>query len=211
MILVSKAMQKPASSRWRKPVLRLFFIVLAVSLGVNLHSYFVVQTSMQAASNNKDNRAFEEWTSLIGFIAYLLDKANTNFEVEDAWTLSRTTEGVSRIFTSSLESAGGSVKNLSSEITYAMVWLTESTNAMYSGNQTGSVALRELEPAILVKIENLTANIRAIVTSTNIGFLHKNFGSLSQWLEENNLINLLIDRCEEIRAIGQEIYGYYFG
>lgn len=204
-------MQKPSLPKWKKLVLSLFLIILLASLGFNLYSYFVAQPAMQAAANNKDNRAFEEWTSLIGFIAYLLDKANTNFEVEDAWTLSRTTEDVSRIFTSSLESAGGSAKNLSSEITYAMFWLTQSTNAMFSGNQTGSVTLRELEPAILVKKENLTAAIRAIATSAFDPLQHNNSGSLSQWLEENNLTNLLIDRCKEVDDIGQEIYEYYFG
>lgn len=204
-------MQKPPLSKWKKLVLALFLIILLVSLGFNLYSYFVVQPSMQAASNNKDNRAFEEWTHLMGFIDYVLDKARTNFDVMDAMDLSRIADYTSQIFTPSLKSAGGSARDLGFEIRYAMMWLFESTSAIHSGNKTGTITLRELEPAILDKMENLTAAIRAIATSTSGVFLRDNFESLSQWLEENNLTDLLIDRCKEIQDIGQEIYEYYFG
>lgn len=204
-------MQKSSLSRMKKHVPSLVFIVLLFSLGSNLYSYLVIQPSMRAASNNKDNRAFEEWTHLLGFVTYVLDKASTNFEVEDAWTLSRTADRVSQIFTPTLKSAGGLTESLGHEIGYAMMWLDESTNAMFSGNQTGTVTLRELEPAILGKIENLTAPVKAIAASARAALLHDNYGSLSQWLDENDLTSPLINHCEKIREVGQEIYDYYFG
>ncbi len=203
-------MQVSSLSRWKKYVLSLFLVILLVSVGLNLYNFFFIQPSLQAASNNKDNQAFEDWTHFMYFIADLLEKARTNLEVEDAWTLSRIWGGTSAIFISSLESAGGPARDLGFEVGFAMMWLTESTDAIYIGNQT-SLALRELEPAVLVKIGNLTAAMRVIPGESDVELLHDSYGSLSQWLSEKNLINPLINNCKQIQNIGQDIYKYYYG
>jgi len=195
-----------------KYLIAILSVALLLSVGLNAYDRFVLQPSIQTALNNKDVNGFNSWWGLMGLMWYYLDNSKTNFDVENAWKLARIiSEDTTEIFTPTLESSRLDLaQNLSSGMTYGAMWLEEGTGALFSGNKTGSVTERELDPTELNMIANLTSVIGNMLNSIRTVSIVENGGSLDQQLQQNNLLAPLATYCAEMMTVGQKIYDYYY-
>lgn len=195
-----------------KYLMAIFSVALLVSVGLNAYDRLILQPSIQRALNNKDANAFNSWKHLMGLTWYYLNTSKTNFDVQNAMDIA---EIIARetveIFTPTLESSRLDLaQNLSYGMRYGTTQLWESISALFSGNKTGPITERELDPTELNMIANLTRVIGNMLNSTRTVSIVENGGSLDQQLQQNNLLAPLSTYSTQMMTVCQKIYNYYF-
>lgn len=194
------------SSQIRRYVTGIIFLVLIVSVGLNLYDHFVTLPQMEATTNNLRVEALEGWLHKMELVKNLLKRAETNFDVEDVGIHTSWAKMFVDVFTSGID-----IFEHQKEFYYwvdkTTYYLQEALFQIYRGNQTGFVTERNLDQNILAMIANVTDAIENIESKTHT--LSLNGVDPAQQLREAGVLTDVLNHLEEIYEISVDMYDYY--
>jgi hypothetical protein len=144
---------------WTANKTRLLALALVISVVLNLASFGVIQPRLETTVNNLMTKTVEHWLYELGFTGSLLERAQTNFDLKDPWTLTSYLAHVDMetfaIGTSSRYPEEGLYADMSSTV-FA---LEGALGEAYAGNQTGIVVEQPLDPGVVVIVRNIAQAI----------------------------------------------------
>ena len=192
---------------WKANRTRVIAVLLAVSVLLNIASFAVIQPRLETTINNMMVKACESWLSHLRLIGWHLERAETNFDLQEPRSLASRLQSSDEIFP-----LGTSKEH--PEGVYAVMddtgfYLFEGLDKAFAGNQTGEIFEQPLDSGIVVIIRDIAQAIDSLFDKTKFVLNVNGIDPVRQFSEAEVLIELE-DYLYQICALGSELYNYEY-
>jgi hypothetical protein len=196
---------------WKANKTRVVTVVLVISVVLNLASFAVIRPRLETTINNMMTKTFEHWLYNMFLIGSQLERAGTNFDLEDPLALASYLAHVDMetfaIGTSSRCPEEGLYASMSSTV-FA---LCEALDEAYAGNQTGVIVKQSLDPGVVVIVRSMARTIDNLFDKTVRALaLTVNGVDPVQQLSEAGVLADVEDYLGQIYQLSHELYAYEY-